>query len=238
MGCLQALARADCAYTAEVASLANVSRTTALKALRILEKNNAVQRREDGKYPYWKIRRPGVSMALRSWGLPPGYAFPNRKERGWPACMERGISRKQTRRSSAGRHRRVARLWQAWLRRAWPQAQVWAGWSEVTCGRTRPDALCWGQLGGYETLFWLEVESGNTSSEILRKKTIRRVNQALIYARGFSVRLVFAMLAPPWVLREAVKAFQDLPDDVAVVLDDWKAFGELPVPEWGKVMWV
>jgi hypothetical protein len=92
-------------------------------------------------------------------------------------------------------------------------------------------------LDGHETLFWLEVESGNTSSEILRKKTIRRVNQALIYARGYSVKLVFALLGPPWVCKEVVKVFRDLPDDVAVVVEDWKAFGELPTPEWGRVKW-
>lgn len=122
-------------------------------------------------------------------------------------------------------------------RRAWPQACIWTGWSEVSCGRTRPDALCWGRLDGYETLFWLEVESGNGSSKVLREKTIRRVNQALLYARGFSVRLVFAFLGPPWVCEEGMKVFRDLPNDVAVVVEDWKAFGELPVPEWGRVGW-
>jgi hypothetical protein len=92
-------------------------------------------------------------------------------------------------------------------------------------------------LDGYETLFWLEVESGNSSSRVLRNKTLRRVNQALVYARGFQLRLVFALLGPPWVRREGVKVFHNLPDDIAVVLEDWKAFGELPVPEWGRVRW-
>jgi len=235
--CLRVLARADCAYTAEVASLANISLTTTRKALRVLENYRYVRLIEEGKYPFWKIRRPGLSTALRSWGLSPGCTFLGRKERGRPACKERQIPKPKKRRSSAGRHRRTARLWPAWLRRAWPQAQIWAGWSEVSCGRTRPDALCWGRLDGYETLFWLEVESGNSSSEILREKTIRRINQALIFARGFSVRLVFAFLGPPWVRNEGTKVFYDLPDDVAVVVEDWKAFGELPVPEWGKVRW-
>ena len=218
LGCLRVLARADCAYTAEVASLANLSLTTVRKALRTLERSGYVQLIEEGKYPYWKIRRPGLSIALRSWGLPPGCAFSNRKERGRSACNERQIPKPKKRRSSAGRHRRTARLWPAWVRRAWPQAQIWTGWSEVSCGRTRPDALCWGRLDGYETLFWLEVESGNTSSEILREKTIRRINQALIYARGFSVRLVFGLLGLPWVRREGLEVFHNLPDDVAVVV--------------------
>jgi hypothetical protein len=237
LGCLRVLARANCAYTAEVASLVHFSLTTTRKALRALAEKGYIQLIGEGKYPFWKIRRPGISVALRSWGLPPGYAFSRRKERGRSACKEREISKPKNRRSSAGRHRRTARLWPAWLRRAWPQAQVWAGWSEVSCGRTRPDSLCWGRLGGYETLFWLEVEGGNTSSAILRKNTIRRVNQALVYARGFSVRLVFVFLGPPWVREEGVKVFYDLPDDVAVVVEDWKAFGELPVPKWGWVAW-
>jgi hypothetical protein len=238
LGCLQVLARANCAYTAEVASLANFSLTTARKARRSLEENGHIQLIDEGKYPFWKIRRPGLSIALRSWGLPPGIAFSGRKERGKSACKERETFKLKNRRSSSGRHRRTARLWPAWLRRAWPQAQIWAGWSEVSCGRTRPDALCWGRLDGYETLFWLEVEGGNTSSEILRKKMIRRINQALIYARRFSVRLVFAFLGPPWVREAGVKVFHDLPDDVAVVIEDWKAFGKLPVPEWGRVRWM
>jgi len=233
--CLQVLARANCAYTAEVASLVNFSRTTARKALHALKQNGYIQLIEAGKYPFWKIRRPGLSVALRSWGLPPGHAFLDRRERGRPACQERQIVQLKSRRSSTGRHRRTARLWPAWVRHAWPQAQIWTGWSEVSCGRTRPDALCWGRLDGHEALFWLEVESGNTSIEILREKTIRRINQALIYARGFSVRLVFAFLGPPWVLDAGVKVFRDLPDDVAVVAEDWKAFGKLPVPKWGRV---
>lgn len=233
--CLQVLARANCAYTAEVASLANLSLTTVRRALCTLEENGAVQLIEGGKYPFWKIRRPGLSIVLRSWGVPPGHAFRGRKERGRSACKEREIANPPKRRSSAGRHRRTLRLWPAWLRSAWPQADIWTGWSEVSCGRTRPDALCWGRLDGYETLFWLEVESGNTSREILRRKTIRRVNHALIYARGYSVRLVFALLGPPWVCEEGIKVFRDLPGGVAVVVEDWKAFGELPVPEWGRV---
>jgi hypothetical protein len=237
LACLQVLARADCAYTAEVASLVNFSRTTTRKALHTLAASGYLQLIEAGKYPFWKIRRPGLSIALRSWGLPPGCAFRGRKERGRSACQEREVFVPKKRRTSAGRHRRTARLWPAWLRRAWPHAQIWAGWSEVPCGRSRPDALCWGRLDGHETLFWLEVEGGNTSREILREKTIRRVNRALVYARGFSVKLVFVFLGPPWVRQEGVKVFYDLPDDVAVVIEDWKAFGELPVPEWGKVTW-
>jgi hypothetical protein len=237
LGCLRVLARANCAYTKEIASLTGLSVTAVRSALRTLEEGRYVQAMGERRRPFWRICRMGLSLALRSWGLPPGYAFPHRKERGRSACKERMTVRRKLKRASAGRHRRTARLWPAWLRRAWPQAEIWAGWTEVPCGYTRPDCLCWGILDGYETLFWLEVEGGNKSGQLLREKTRWRVNQALVYARGYQVRLAFTLLGPPWVRREVVKVFSDLPADIAVVLEDWKAFGELPVPAWGIVRW-
>lgn len=214
---LRVLARLETAYTAEVASLSMLSLPTARQALRGLQGRRLVEREGQQAYPIWKVRRGGLSLALRSWGLPPGVAFPTRRERSAPG----------------GRHRRTARLWPAWLRRSWPQAEVWTGWSEVALGRLRPDALAWGELSGREALFWLEVESGNASRETLRHKTIRRFEQAHLYARRFSVSLIFALLAPPWVRQAVVGGFVRLPEDVAVVLADWKAFGALPVPKWG-----
>ncbi|MCL4560086.1 MAG: hypothetical protein M1281_05680, partial [Chloroflexi bacterium] len=214
----QVLARLETAYTAEVASLAGISLPTARQALRGLQNRQLVEREGGDVFPIWKVRRAGISLALRSWGLPPGVAFPTRRERS----------------SSTGRHRRAARLWPAWLRRAWPQAEVWTGWSEVAMGRLRPDALAWGKLAGREALFWLEVESGNASRETLRRKITRRFEQASIYTRRFSLFLVFALLAPPWVRQAVVEIFVQLPGDAAVVLADWKAFGMLPVPQWGS----
>jgi len=214
---LRVLARLETGYAAEVASLCGVSSPTARQALWELTGRRLVERRGQEAFPIWKVRRAGVSLALRSWGMPPGVAFPGRQERtaaGW-------------------RHRRTARLWPAWLRGAWPQAEIWAGWSEVVLGRLRPDALAWGTLSGREVLFWLEVESGKASRQALRGKIIRRFEQALRYARRFSLLLVFALLAPAWVRRAVVGGFVGLPGDTAVVLADWKAFGALPAPGWG-----
>lgn len=216
---LRVLARLELAYTAEIASLAGVSLPTARQALRELSRRGLVEREEQVTFPIWKVRRAGVSLSLRSWGVPPGVPFLARRE--------------QT--AATGRHRRTARLWPAWLRRAWPQAEVWDGWSEVVLGRMRPDGLAWGELYGREALFWLEVESGNASREALRYKMRRRFERALHYARRFSLTLVFAFLAPSWVRQAVVGVFVQVPGDVAVVLADWKSFGELPVPQWRSV---
>jgi hypothetical protein len=216
---LRVLARLETTFTAEVASLAGVSLPTARQALRGLQSRQLIERDGQDAYPTWRVLRTGVSQALRSWGFPPGVAFPARQERS----------------AATGRHRRTARLWPAWLRRAWPQAEIWAGWSEVSLGRLRPDALAWGDISDREALFWLEVESGNASRETLRRKTVRRFEQALLYTRRFSLALVFALLAPPWVRQAVVEVFVQVPGDAAVVLADWKAFGILRVPQWGAV---
>jgi hypothetical protein len=49
------------------------------------------------------------------------------------------------------------------------------------------------------------------------------------------VRLVFVLLAMPWVQEAARPVLAGIPDTVAVVTGDWKDFGRLPVVEWGKV---
>jgi hypothetical protein len=77
------------------------------------------------------------------------------------------------------------------------------------------------------------VESGNASRDALRRKIACRFERALIYAKRFSLALVFALLAPPWVRRAVVEIFVCVPGDTAVVLADWEVFGALPMPQWG-----
>ena len=98
-----------------------------------------------------------------------------------------------------------------------------------------PDALAWGRLDGWETLFWMEVESGHSSREVLWRKLSRRLNQAYAYTQSLNVRLVFVLLAMPWVQEAARHVLTGVPDTMAVVTGDWKDFGRLPVVEWGKV---
>ena len=136
-----------------------------------------------------------------------------------------------------GRHLRTARLWPAWLRRAWPQAEIWTGWSEVTIGRLRrPDALSWGRLNGVETLFWLEVERMHRSRAETKERLANRHNRALLYAHTFPVHLVFVVLSQAWLSGVVIEGFQNLPNSTAVVLAEWKDFGSLPVPVWGRLV--
>jgi hypothetical protein len=122
---------------------------------------------------WWRIRRKGKSLALRSWGIPPGVSFLASRERdyqpGW-------------------RHTRTSRLALDWLRRS-KLAEIWAGWSEVSIRvdsvRAVPDALLWGEIQGKETLFWVEVQGGSKPKRI--KVFRERMRQRL--ERGYSADL-------------------------------------------------
>jgi len=148
--------------------------------------------------------------------LPPGARFFDGREKG-----------------GRGRHRRAARLWPAWVRKALG-AEVWGGWSEVVLsGTLRPDGLAWGLWKGRETLFLLEAESGRRSREDLRRRLRERVDRIAARLRGWPV--VLAVLGPPWVLRALAADPPEIPGGIAVVLEDWKAFGRLPEPAFGRM---
>jgi hypothetical protein len=173
-------------------------------------------------YPFYRITRKGSSIALRSWGIPPDYYFPERWEFRDPADS---------------RHRKTLRKWPVWVKKGWPHVDVWAGWSEVYLKGldATPDALAWGIFDTYETLFWLEVESGHQSSKRISQKINRRLNQAAAFAKSTRVHVVFVLLAMPWVQKAAGPALVNIQDHVAVVTGDWNDFGHLPVAEWGRV---
>jgi len=218
---LGVMARIGEGYTAEIASLALASLPTARKALRKLANAGLVMQKTQSRWPYWEITRKGVSLALRMWGVPKGARFQVRTER-------------KTR--TAYRHRRVSRLWNAWLQKA--GYTVLGGWSEVLLPGARgfaPDALAWGRVGEYETLFWLEVEGGHKSRRQIAAKAEKRLLVAQGFARMYNMHLVFALLGIPWAVEAAQRGMTRIEPFTAVLLGDWNAFGRLPKVVWGRI---
>lgn len=249
---LLVMARFTAAYSNEVRSSLILGDWAARHALKILAKQNFIEhhpndgnidshllpskkrtskgtrqgRKWNGDYwPYWKIRRLGVSTALRAWRVPVGARFDYRLERT---------------RLLNSYHRRRSRQWPAWVSLALPHAEIYAGWNEVSIPglRTRPDALAWGTIYGTETLFWLEVESGNVSWKRMVEQTEVRWMKAKGYAHATGVHLIFVLLGVPWVRRAARLAFTDVPQSCAVIASSWDKlnFGKLPYPKWGEVV--
>lgn len=244
--CLLALARLNVAYTNEIARYCLINEAYCLRSLRHLESLRYIEHRKDrfidfqlmtarqkesmGNVsdkdirPYWKIKRPGVSAALRHWGVPAGIPYNFRNERN---------------KLPDGAHRRRSRQWPTWVKKAIPHANIYAGWNEVSIpdARANPDSLAWGDINGVETLFWMEVESGKSSRQLILNKTITRWQKAVLYANYVGVHLVFAFLGMRWVRNAARLAFVDVPKSCAVVVADWSKdnFGQLPYPKWGEV---
>jgi hypothetical protein len=246
--CLLVMARLTAAYTNEVASSCLLEDRACRNALWELEKHGYVEyhqndtfidshlssvrqrmskgeRQAEATWPYWRIRRPGLSSALRAWGVPSGAVFGYRSEKN---------------RLLDSVHRRRSRQWPKWVSKALPHAEIYAGWSEVGIPglKANPDALAWGKILGNETLFWLEVESGHSSRNLILDKTTVRWLKATGYAEAVGVHLVFVFLAMPWVREAARLAFIDVPKTSAVIVADWSRhnFGQLPYPKWGEVV--
>ena len=97
-----------------------------------------------------------------------------------------------------------------------------------------PDALAWGAWQGQETIFWLEVDTGHASEKDLRSTYRIRYHRALMHAAQVNIPIVFAVLSMPWVLRAVVPIFNNISDHMAVIVEDWRRFGKLQVPEFGK----
>ncbi len=245
---LLVMARLTAAYTNEVASSCMMEDRTCRNALRELEQRGYVEyhqndtyidshlsssrqrsskgeKKEEDIWPYWRIRRPGLSTALRAWGVPAGAEFGYRSERN---------------RLLDSVHRRRSRQWPKWVSKALPHADIYSGWSEVSIPglKANPDALAWGKILDTETLFWLEVESGHSSKNLILEKTTIRWLKASGYAEAVGVRLIFVFLAMPWVRNAARLAFIDVPSTSAVIVADWsrQSFGQLPFPKWGEVV--
>lgn len=174
-------------------------------------------------FPLWHLRPKGLSLALRSWGAPKGTAFTSRREAN---LRQVGYT-----------HRYTSRIWQSWLKSAWPQAEIWAGWSEIHIPNLHvvPDGLAWGRVQGYEALFWLEVGDDHKDRDKILKITRKRLVQARKLCERTGVRLVYIQLSTKWVHEVAQWAFVDLTSEEAVVMGNQRKFGELPMLEWEKV---
>ncbi len=227
--CLQALGRMVKGNGHEVAAMAGLSVSAVQSLLTDLERRRLIVLKTSKKilrgrskpaqidlFPSWHLTRRGLSVALRSWGVPPNLSFSSRLERNLYQI--------------GGEHRHIARIWPAWLQSAWPQVEIFTGWSEVRIPGLSvvPDALAWGKIYGGDTLFWLEVgEEHKTRQEIVADMS-RRLMQAITLSERTGVRLVFGLLGPRWVREEARWACRQLPPSVAVMMGDWARFGELP----------
>jgi hypothetical protein len=234
--CLQAIGRMGKGYADEIASLSGLSQAETDQALEELKQRDLAAYELSAQVQFrltrstqmdlfllWSITPKGLSLALRSWGVPKGIEFTSRLEK--------------NRRQIGFRHRHIARLWPAWLQAAWPQAEIWAGWSEVRIPKCSviPDGLAWGRIHGFETLFWLEVGDAHKSRQEIIHTTKTRLAAALKYCKETGMWLVYTQLSSPWVHNAVAEACVSLPEWVAVVLGDHRQFGVLPVVEYCKV---
>lgn len=216
---LQIMARLKTAYRPEIASLAGFSESHVRNLLKQLQAEHLIERRKIGKYEGYAIRTKGLSLAHRSWNIPKGVHF----------SKYRGEFR-----YAGERHRRVSRRWRAWLETAYPNIEVLESWTEVPLFYGIPDALVWGRKGEYEILFWLEVDSGHSSEKVMSRNYFHRLQNAYQHANRLGISIVFCIMGPPW----AVKAFSwhlpPLPPNMAVIGQDWRAFGKLSFYETGR----
>lgn len=234
--CLQVLTRIRKGSDDDVSSLTSLPEMTTHDVLRELQKNKMTIHKRGEKiqkdkskpkeldpYPMWHPTRRGISVALRSWGASKGVDFSGAKELNPDKICTP--------------HRNLSRRWLAWLRAAYPRAEIWAGWSETKLPgiSVYPDALAWGRIQGYETLFWLEVGDEHKSRKEIEEITKQRLKSAWKFCKRTGVRLVFAQISPKWVQELVGVALGPILPDIAAVMTSASRFGKLPNIEWGKI---
>ena len=215
---LRILARLKTGHTREITSLASLSETHVRHLLKELQAENLIEWKRIGKYEGWEIRTKGLRLAHRSWNLPKGAHF---------------TQHRREFRYAGERHRRVARMWRAWLEMAYPSVEIWESWTEVPLKKGIPDAIAWGQHCGRETLFWLEVDSGHSSKEIMERNYRGRVWNAYDHVKEWGIPIVFCVMGPPWVVDEFPFSVSPAPPNLAMIGHDWREFGVLPEYEVG-----
>lgn len=215
---LRILARLGTAHKPEIASLAGLSETYIRKLLKKLQAANLIERKRIGKYEGWAIRNPGLKLAHRSWSIPKGAHF--KKHRG-------------EFRYAAERHRRKSRMWRAWLEKAYPTIEIWDCWTEVPVKYGIPDALAWGTHYGRETLFWLEVDTGHSSTKTIEANYRRRLLLAYDHAEKWKIPIVFCIMGQSWMVKRFAWSIPRISPWVAVIGHDWRDFGRLPTYDFG-----
>lgn len=216
---LRIMARLKTAHTPEIVSLAGFSETHVRNLLKQLQAENLIEWKRIGKYDGWEIRNGGLRLVHRSWNVPKGVHFaPYRGEY----------------RYAGERHRRIARMWRAWLEKAYSNIEIWDCWTEVPVRYGIPDALAWGRHGGRETLFWLEVDSGHSSRRTMEANYRRRLQLAYNHAAEWRIPIVFCIMGSPWVVDAFRWCIPPISDTVAVIGHDWRDFGSLPMYQAGE----
>lgn len=216
---LRILARLKTAHTREITSLSGFSETHVRNLLKQLQVENLIEWKRVGKYDGWEIKNSGLRLAHRSWNVPKGVHF----------AQYRGEFR-----YAGARHRRVSRMWRAWLETAYPSIEIWDCWTEVPVRYGIPDALAWGTHNGQETLFWLEVDSGHSSRKTMEKNYSRRLQLASSHAFYWRTPIVFCILGQPWVVENFGWCIPKMSPRVAIIGHDWREFGILPEYEFGR----
>lgn len=216
---LQVLARLKTAYRPEIASLAGFSESHVRNLLKQLQVEGLIERRQIGKYEGYAIRTKGLRIVHRSWKIPKGVHF----------TKYRGEFR-----YAGERHRRKARMWRAWLEKAYPDIQIWESWTEVPLQRGIPDALAWGTHQGKEMLFWLEVDSGKSSGKTMQRIYSGRIAQACRHAVAWNLPIIFCIMGPGWVVRHFRKYDYSKFTPIALIGHDWRDFGGLPQYAMGE----
>ena len=82
-------------------------------------------------------------------------------------------------------------------------------------------------------LFWLEVDTGHKGTEIMIRKYQQRWQKAAHYAKIAGLKMIFVLLAPPWVANRSRNAFLGLPAHLAVISHEWGDFWNIPYPRFG-----
>ncbi|CAG1014603.1 hypothetical protein ANAEL_05025 [Anaerolineales bacterium] len=216
---LRILARLKAAHRPEIASLTGLSQSQVRNLLQQLQAKGLIERRQIGKYEGWAIRTRGLSLAHRSWNIPKGVHF----------TKYRGEFR-----YAGERHRRVSRLWRAWLGTAYPSIEIWESWTEVPLQYGIPDALAWGSHRGKEILFWLEVDSGHSSRKTMEANYKRRLQLAYAHASRWGIPIVFCIMGPLWIVEHFRWCIPGMSPQVAIIGHDWRDSGNLPEYEFGK----